>query len=151
MNLTEKVAYLQGLCEGLELDTDKKEVKVLDAIIDVLADMALSVNDLEDDISQLFDEVDAIDEDLDDLEDYVYDLEDDEEDGCDCGCGCHNHHHGHEHVHLYEITCPVCDEVLTADEDMLIDGDLSCPKCGEKFELEFDEDDEEDGEGEEKE
>ena len=34
MTNTEKVAYIRGLAEGLELDDSKKEVKVLNAIID---------------------------------------------------------------------------------------------------------------------
>ena len=36
MEITEKVAYLKGLAEGMELDTEKKEGKLLAAIIDVL-------------------------------------------------------------------------------------------------------------------
>mgnify|MGYP007119922242 CR=1 FL=1 len=48
MNLTEKIAYIKGLAEGLELDTTTKEGKVLNAIIDLLEDMV--------------DEIDAIDE-----------------------------------------------------------------------------------------
>ena len=34
MEITEKVAYLKGLAEGMELDTDKKVGKLLAAIID---------------------------------------------------------------------------------------------------------------------
>ena len=41
MEITEKVAYLKGLAEGMELDTGKKEGKLLSAIIDVLEDIAL--------------------------------------------------------------------------------------------------------------
>ena len=36
MEISEKVAYLKGLAEGLALDTDTKEGKLLTAIIDVL-------------------------------------------------------------------------------------------------------------------
>ena len=38
MEITEKVAYLKGLMEGMELDTEKKEGKLLAAIIDILDD-----------------------------------------------------------------------------------------------------------------
>ena len=34
MEITEKVAYLKGLAEGMELDTDKKIGKLLAAVID---------------------------------------------------------------------------------------------------------------------
>ena len=43
MTNLERVAYIRGLAEGLELDTDKKEVKVLDAMLTLLEDMALSI------------------------------------------------------------------------------------------------------------
>lgn len=33
MEITEKVAYLKGLAEGMELDTGKKEGKLLSAIM----------------------------------------------------------------------------------------------------------------------
>ena len=48
MEITEKVAYIKGLAEGMELDTDKKIGKLLSAIIDVLDDMALEIEDLKD-------------------------------------------------------------------------------------------------------
>ena len=38
MEITERVAYLKGLAEGMELNTDKREGKLLAAIIDVLED-----------------------------------------------------------------------------------------------------------------
>ena len=37
--IREKVAFIEGLVEGLELDLTTKEGKVLDRIIDVLGDM----------------------------------------------------------------------------------------------------------------
>ena len=41
MEITEKVAYLKGLADGLGLDAESKEGKVLLAMIDVLDDIAL--------------------------------------------------------------------------------------------------------------
>ena len=48
MTICEKVAYIKGLAEGLELDANDKNTKVLNAIIELLEDMALTVEDLED-------------------------------------------------------------------------------------------------------
>ena len=48
MEITEKVAYLKGLAEGMELDTEKKVGKLLSAIIDVLDDIALELEDVKD-------------------------------------------------------------------------------------------------------
>ena len=52
MEITEKVAYLKGLAEGMELNTDKKEGKLLAAIIDVLEDIALELSDIEGEIGR---------------------------------------------------------------------------------------------------
>ena len=46
MEITERVAYLKGLAEGMELNTDKREGKLLAAIIDVLEDIALELEDI---------------------------------------------------------------------------------------------------------
>ena len=40
MTASEKVAYLKGLVEGLGIDKDKSEGKILNAVIDVLEDLA---------------------------------------------------------------------------------------------------------------
>ena len=84
MTVTEKVAYLKGLIEGFAIDENSKEGKLLKAVMDVLSDLAVSVEDLEDYTAELTEQVDAIDEDLGSLEEDFYDLDD--EDGCDCGC-----------------------------------------------------------------
>lgn len=63
MTNLERVAYIRGLAEGLELDTDKKEVKVLDAMLTLLEDMALSISDLEEAYEDMADQLDAVDED----------------------------------------------------------------------------------------
>ena len=70
MTVTEKVAYIKGLVDGL--DAKKDEVKVIKAIIELLDDMAMSVSDLEEGLDVVSDQVDEIDEDLSDLEGYVY-------------------------------------------------------------------------------
>lgn len=124
MNITEKAAYIKGLMEGMELDADKKETKVLTQLLDLVTDMANDLSDVQEDISQIYDEVDAIDEDLDDIESFMFDEdEDDDEDDDD--------------EELYEITCPNCGEVVCVDEDMLADDNLCCPNCDTKFEIDF--------------
>ena len=138
MTVTEKVAYLKGLVEGLELDESKSETKVIKAMMDVLDDLALTVTDLSDDVDIMAEQLDAVDEDLGDLEEYVY-YDEDEFDCCDyddCDC-CDDD--------LYEVECPACHESVYVDESILEDGSIECPNCGEKleFEIEFDDDEEE--------
>ena len=47
MTASEKVAYLKGLAEGLGIDKEKGEGKVINAIIDVLEDLAYGLEDVE--------------------------------------------------------------------------------------------------------
>ena len=128
MEITEKVAYLKGLAEGMELDTGKKEGKLLAAIIDVLEDIALEIEDIEDEQAELSEGLDAVSDDLEDVEDLVFeDYDDDdeyEEDELD------------EDEDCYATTCPTCEETIYFDESILEDGEVICPNCGEK--LEFD-------------
>ena len=107
MEISEKVAYLKGLAEGLALDTESKEGKLIAAIIDVLDDMSEKFVDLEDDD-------DEYDEDEDDDEEYfettcpvceeeiVFD-----EDTLESG----------------EIRCPNCGEKLEFDLSDLADAE----------------------------
>ena len=123
MEITEKVAYLKGLAEGLALDTEKsKEGKLIAAIIDVLDDMALELADMQDEQCDLEDGLDAVSEDLADVESLIYEELDDEEDEEDEDC--------------YETTCPNCEEAIYFDDSILEEGEIICPNCGEK--LEFD-------------
>ncbi len=130
MTLTEKVAYLKGLAEGLDLDKNTKEVKIFEAMFDILEDMALTVTDIDEDLSAVEDLVDAIDEDLDELEEYIFDDEDMFDDDCDCCC-C-------DDDELYEVECPLCGEEILLDDEMLDEEVIECPGCGEKLELDID-------------
>ena len=125
MTITEKVAYLKGLLEGLGVDADSKEGKIWKAVMDVLADVALSVEDLEATVQEMGEQVDTIDEDLDALETEYYD-------DCDCDCDCC------DEDEFYEVTCPACDECFDVDEETLLDGGVDCPACGEHLEFDID-------------
>ena len=138
MEITERVAYLKGLAEGMELNTDKREGKLLAAIIDVLEDIALELEDIQDEQAELADGLDAVSDDLEDVEDVVFeeydeDAEDDDDFDEDEDC--------------YATTCPTCEETIYFDESILEDGEVICPNCGEKLELDLnsleDEDEEE--------
>ena len=129
MTINEKVSHLKGLMEGLELDKGKKEVKVISAMVDIIEDLALTVDDIEEDLDEVMDLVEEIDEDLSDVEDDLYG---EDEDGCDCGC------EDFDEGELYEVTCPSCGEVVCVAEDMLDLGSIPCPNCGEELEFDMD-------------
>ena len=125
MGISEKVAYLKGLMEGMNLNADSNEGKLFLAIADVLDEIALEVEDLTDEVMELGDGLDVISDDLGDVEDIVYDededdYEDEEDDEEEC----------------YATTCPECEEEIFFDDTMLEDGEIICPNCGAK--LEFD-------------
>ena len=128
MTVTEKVAYLKGLAEGLNLDESKPETKVIKAMMDVLDDLALSVSDLEDGVDLISEQLDAVDEDLDELEGYVYE---DLDDCCDCDDCCDD-----DDEEYYDVECPNCGEIITVDRDILEEGSINCPKCDELLEFE---------------
>ena len=69
MTLSERAAYLKGLKEGLKLNTETSEGKLLNEIVEMLEDVALSVNDLEDCTSAISDELDLIEEEIEEIED----------------------------------------------------------------------------------
>lgn len=141
MTNSERAAYIRGLMEGLDLDPNAKETKLFNAIVDLLDDLCLSVEEMEDAYDELSGQVDEIDEDLGELKEDYYDLddfddeedEDDdwEEDDDDC---------------YFEVTCPSCGDTIQLNGEMLEEGSIECPNCGEN--LEFDLDEEECGCGE---
>ena len=140
MEITEKVAYLKGLAEGMELNAEKKEGKLLLAIIDVLEDIALELSDIEDAQEELGEGLDAVSDDLEDVEDLLYGEDDEPEYGLD-DLG--------EDEDCYATTCPTCEESIYFDESVLEDGEVICPNCGEKLEFDLeslDEDEADDGE-----
>ena len=144
MEITEKVAYLKGLAEGMKLDS-KKERKLLSVIIDVLEDMALELSDLKENQDELYDGLDAVSDDLEDVEDLLYgeDDEDDDEDAYeldDLG----------EDEECYATTCPTCEETIYFDESVLEDGEVICPNCGERLEFDLESlEEDEDGDDDE--
>ena len=137
MTISEKVAYIKGLMEGMKLDESKDEIKLTQKIVEVLEDMALTVSDLEDSLDIVGEQVDAVDEDLDALESYVYD-----DDECDDDCCCDDD--------VYEVKCPKCGNMVYVDGDILDEGSIDCPSCGEKLEFDVDFDEEEEDGAEDK-
>ena len=120
MTVLERVAYLRGLYEGLEIDTGKKEGKLLAGMLETMEELAQSVTDLQEQNNGLLNELDDIYEELSAItEDFL----DEEEDGLAEG------------EELYQVICPTCGEVIYLDEDMLEEGSISCTACGEELEF----------------
>jgi len=113
-NIKERVAYLHGLTQGLNVSSSTAEGKVLINIIDVLDDMAEEFNNIQLVQEDLGEFVESIDEDLTDLEEEIYEDADDE--------------------HFVEVQCPSCRETVSFASELLEEDDdveVSCPHCGD--------------------
>lgn len=130
MGISEKVAYLKGLMEGMNLSADSNEGKLFRAIVDVLDEIALEVEDLTDEVMELGDGLDVISDDLSDVEDVIFD-EDDFDDYND-----EDDEDEDDEEECYATTCPECEEEIFFDDSVLEDGKVECPNCGAT--LEFD-------------
>ena len=148
MTISEKSAYLKGLMDGLKLDTETNEGKMIAAIVDLLGDMTKKVVDIEDTTIAISDELDEIEEDLDAIEDYILDEEDDDYDDDDDYEDVDDEDDeeeddeegfdfGDEDTTVYEVKCS-CGNVIDFDEDVLESGSIVCDKCGETLEFSFD-------------
>ena len=148
MTISEKAAYLKGMMDGMALNTDSNEGKMIAAIVDLLGDMGKRITDIEDTTIAISYELDEIEEDLDAIEDFIMDEEDyddedfdddfDDEDDEDYEEGFE---FGDEDTTIYEVEC-ACGEVIDFDEETLEKGSITCPKCGETLEFSVEEDDE---------
>jgi predicted nucleic acid-binding Zn-ribbon protein len=113
-NIKERVAYLQGLTQGLNVSSQSAEGKLLVNIIDVLDDMAEEFTHIQMVQEDLETYVESMDDDLTDLEEEIY------EDVA-----------GDESV---EVQCPSCHETVSFESNLLEDEDeveVSCPHCGD--------------------
>lgn len=81
--LLQKVSYLQGLAEGLDITQETSEGKILLHIIDTLEEFADVLDDIAENQIELEEYVNFIDEDLADVEDELYDDEYFDEDDFD--------------------------------------------------------------------
>ena len=146
MTPSEKVAYLKGLAEGLDISADDNNGKLLLAGIDALVSFAASIEALEVDSADMADELDSLGDDVSFIEELIFDAEDDYDEDDDDESFCRGSCCGCDDEADYEVTCPQCGEVVPVYEDDLSFGNIICPGCGETLEFDFDETDEPDGE-----
>ena len=73
-NLSERASYLKGLADGMNLNPDKNANRLLLELIDLVADTATALDELEMDHEVMADLVEAIDEDVSELEEELSDM-----------------------------------------------------------------------------
>lgn len=146
MKLTEKMSYLKGLIDGLEIDSSTKEGKILLQMSEVMNEMVIYIDDLQSQVDELTELCEILDEDLGMVEEDLYDCDCDCDcdcdDDCDCDCDCDccddddDDYEFDDDEELYEVTCPTCGDTILLDESIIEEGSMNCPNCNEL--LEFD-------------
>lgn len=116
-SLKNRVSYLQGLMEGMEIDTSAKEGKILSEIAAILNEITEEIEILHEDDADLEEYVDNIDEDLADVEELLYDEDYDDD-------------INEEDDDFVEIKCSNCGETVYIDENILNnEKSITCPNC----------------------
>ena len=121
--LTNRAAYLKGLADGMKLDKEKDEARLLAEIIDFLGDIADQVEAIDDEQGFIADALDDLEEEIDVIGNEVFDeydeYDEDEDDE-------------------FQITCQGCGEEIIVTSEDLMDGEILCPQCGDTIEFDFD-------------
>ena len=142
--LGEKVAYLKGLAEGLRLDSDTDQGKLLLAMIDAMDAFAAEAEEQEAELAELREYVEEIDSDVGDLEEVLLSLDDEEDDEDDFD----DDEDDMDDDELIEYEGPHCGTVIFFDGEAFdMEEEHLCPNCHrsvfEEDENEAQEDDEE--------
>lgn len=137
--LYEKVSYLKGLAEGLNIDDSTKEGKLLLHMLSALEDFADAMDELYERQEDLEEYVGCMDEDLADVEEEVFsDYEDDDDDDYEM------FDDDDTDFDYVEIECPNCHEEIYLDKELMNDEcEIECPNCHENIITEIDDNDEE--------
>lgn len=133
MTISEKVAYIQGMFVGMELDkSETKLARILSEVLDVLQEVGQQMDGMDAAMDQFDEELDTLGDAVADLEEAVFDDEDEQDEDFD----------GDEDEDFFEIPCPTCGEDLLVDDEALAAGVVDCPACGGKFALSFEDEEE---------
>ncbi len=124
-DISEKVSYLQGLSEGLNISDGNPQGKIITGILGVLDDIAGMLAEMRSDLDTVGEYIENIDDDLLELEENFKRDQD-----------------------IIEVKCDNCGEELVFDADLMEDEDvieIICPRCNEvvfvndgSFDFEYD-------------
>lgn len=136
-SLANRIAYLRGLADGMDVNEQTSEGRLLVEMIGILDDMYGEFRELHTRVEETEDYVEALDEDLEDVETFLFD---DDEDLYETVGDCSQEAQGkyvtyadmdddedayvyeeNEEDHMdttYEFACPSCQEVIFLHEGM---------------------------------
>lgn len=125
MTISEKVAYLKGLAEGLDLDASQSnETKLISVMIGILEEISVELDRLGKTSDDLSETLDTISDDLNDVEDLIYGVDEDEDE------------------EFIDVDCPNCGALMTISASDINDASVECPSCHERFALDFSDEEE---------
>ena len=140
----EKVAYLKGLAEGMRLDAESDQGKLLLAMIDAMEAFASEHEDTCAQLDELQQYVEEIDSDVSDLEEALFSEDDEDDDDAD-----EDDEDDEDGDGMIEYECPHCGTVVFFDEEAFdMEEKHLCPNCHRSIfddEDSFDEDDNAEG------
>ncbi|MGN1411391.1 MAG: CD1247 N-terminal domain-containing protein [Oscillospiraceae bacterium] len=136
MKLTEKMSYLKGYIDGLEMDKTSKEWKVIDKMTDLMDEMVAHIDDLQNQVDELSELCDNLDEDLGEVEEEVFGFNLDDSENDNLEDDFKDDEDDFDNSQLYEAVCPTCGRTILLTEDMLDEGGIEC-ECGESLEFDF--------------
>ncbi len=124
--ITDRTSYLHGLAEGLGIDREKNENKLMLEMLTVMEEMAQKIVELDGDIDELDEYVASMENDLSDVEDALFaDDEDDDDDEADEEL---------DEDEEVEVNCPHCGKEFTIRAGQInFDDDVLCPACGKSI------------------
>lgn len=140
--LKERVAYVRGLAKGMNVNMVSKEGRLITSILDVLADVADTMDEVTSRQEDLEEYVTCMDEDLADLEGVDDDDDDDDEwvEVTDSDVAAFRAGDAEEEDDeieeqvVLEVECPYCHDDFRLDPDAF-DGHqtihVTCPSCRE--------------------
>ncbi len=141
MTTRETSSYIKGLMDGLDLNRNTPEGKLIAALVDLCGEMAAEIETLRDELDVCNQYIEEIDEDLGAVEDLVYgddpcgcpecddecdccddeDEDDEDEDGAELYCAqcpsCGGKVYFDDSVNPEDVICPACQKPLVTDED----------------------------------
>ncbi|MBE5779678.1 MAG: hypothetical protein E7331_10165 [Clostridiales bacterium] len=138
-NITDRAAYLRGLAEGMKLDREDNQQRLLLEMLDLMDEMAHQLADANAELAELQEYVEDIDTDLTDMEEILFG-----DDDCDCE-DCMGDYDEDDEDDDQELSfdCPNCGKtVLLRASDIESEEDIVCKHCKTPFFADVEDDEE---------
>ncbi len=120
---TNRAAYLRGLADGMKLDTETNEGRLISELLDFVGDLAAEIEAIDDEQGFIADQIDELEEEVELIGDEVF--------------GDYDEYEEYDEDDEFELTCESCGAELIVTGEELIEEDLACPVCGEPIEIEI--------------